>query len=214
MIHAMFFVASSLAFAPDALGGEAIFPPEKLHNHASCIVELPSGELFACWYRGSGERQADDVAVMGARRKAGVAWSAPFVLADTPGFPDANPCMLVDAKGRLWLFWPVIPANEWHTALLAYKRAPSPGGEGPPSWEDGGNLLLKPGPEFAATLERGIADLKAGGEGPSATIVEAWSARVRKMAGEKLATRLGWMPRVHPTVLSGGRIVLPLYSDG
>ena len=31
----------------------------------------------------------------------GSSWSAPFPLADTPGFPDANTCMMIDARGRL-----------------------------------------------------------------------------------------------------------------
>ena len=49
------------------LESEFLFPLEALHNHGSCIVELPNGDLLVCWYRGSGERTADDVAVMGAR---------------------------------------------------------------------------------------------------------------------------------------------------
>src|SRR6516164_3501312 len=82
---------------------ELIFPPEHLHNHASCIVECPNGDLLACWYNGSGERSADDVKVEGARkRKQDRNWSARFVMADTPGFPDTNPCMFVDPQKRLW----------------------------------------------------------------------------------------------------------------
>ena len=43
-----------------ALQSELIFPPQPLHNHGSCVVEMAGGGLFACWYRGSGERGADD----------------------------------------------------------------------------------------------------------------------------------------------------------
>src|SRR5436309_11692813 len=100
---------------------ELIFPLEHWHNHASCIVECPNGDLLVCWYRGSGERQADDVCVLGARRRYGEeAWSAPFVMADTPGFPDTNPCLFIDPQSRLWLLWALIQANEWHTALMKY----------------------------------------------------------------------------------------------
>jgi len=61
------------------------------------------------WYRGSGERSADDVAVYGARRRAGEErWSEPFLLADRPGFPDCNTCLMIDRRGRLWLFWPTV----------------------------------------------------------------------------------------------------------
>jgi predicted neuraminidase len=33
-------------------------------------------------------------------------------------------------------------------------------------------------------------------------------------AGDKLMTRIGWMPRTHPLELPSGRILVPLYSDG
>ena len=104
------------------LTSELIFPLEHWHNHASMIVELPGGDLLVCWFHGSGERTADDVVVRGARlRKGSTSWSAPFLLADTPGSPDANPTMFLDPKKRLWLMWPTILANEWHTALMKYK---------------------------------------------------------------------------------------------
>src|SRR5262245_52209946 len=50
---------------------ELIFPPQHLHTHGSCIVECANGDLIACWYRGSGERRADDVGVYGARKRRG-----------------------------------------------------------------------------------------------------------------------------------------------
>ena len=46
---------------------ELIFPLEHWHNHASCIVECPNGDLLVCWFHGSGERTADDVKIEGAR---------------------------------------------------------------------------------------------------------------------------------------------------
>ena len=103
---------------------ELIFPLEHWHNHSSMIVELPNGDLFVCWFHGSGERTADDVVVRGARlRKGSKAWTAPFLLADTPGYPDTNATLFLDPKKRLWLMWPTILANEWHTALMKYKIA-------------------------------------------------------------------------------------------
>src|ERR1051325_6971591 len=73
---------------------EIIFPLEHWHNHASCIVESPKGDLLVCWFHGSGERTADDVKIEGARkRKHGSAWSGRFTMADTPGYPDTNCCM-------------------------------------------------------------------------------------------------------------------------
>ena len=101
-----------------------IQPLDYLHNHGSCIVEMPGGGLMAVWYRGSGERRADDVVILGSRLPRGAtSWSAPFPVADTPGFPDCNPAIVVDPRGRLRLYWPLILANEWHTALLMEKVA-------------------------------------------------------------------------------------------
>src|SRR6476646_10913342 len=66
---------------------ELVFPLHPQHNHAPGIVECPNGDLLVSWYRGSGERTADDVAVYGSRRKKGEAkWSDAFFMADTPGF--------------------------------------------------------------------------------------------------------------------------------
>jgi predicted neuraminidase len=101
------------------LESEVIFPLEHWHNHASMVVEVPNADLLVCWFHGSGERTADDVVVRGARlRKGSRAWSQPFQLADTAGYPDTNPTMFIDPKQRLWLMWPTILANEWHTALV------------------------------------------------------------------------------------------------
>jgi predicted neuraminidase len=197
---------------------ELIFAPEHLHNHGSCIVECPKGDLLACWYRGSGERRADDVAVYGARRRRGEKqWSAPFLMADTPGFPDTNPCMFIDPRGRLWLMWQTIIANEWHTALAKYKISSAYSKDGAPTWETSDTLILKPGPEFAEIVSRQcdidepLIDKRPEAERERA---RAYLAARRKHAADKYFIRMGWMTRVHPFVLDGGRLIVPLYSDG
>ena len=150
------FALSAAAQAPFHRA-ELIFPLEKWHNHASSIVELPGGELFVCWYHGSGERQADDVVIRGARRPRGqTAWGAPFLLADTPGFPDANPALFLDSRRRLWLFWPVILANEWHTGLLKYRISSDYRGAGAPRWEVSEDALFIPR-NFEAAVKRTVA---------------------------------------------------------
>src|SRR5215467_4932317 len=98
---------------------ELIFPLETWHNHASCIVEAPNGDLLVCWFHGSGERTADDVKIEGARlRKGRHQWEPRFTMADTVAFPDGNPCMLIDPAGRLWFWHTTILANTWESALL------------------------------------------------------------------------------------------------
>src|SRR5437899_2058977 len=105
-------------WAESGVAAELIFPLRADHNHAASVVECANGDLLASWYRGTGERTADDVAVYGARLRKGAAkWGEAFVMADTPGFPDCNTAMFVDGGGRLWLFWPVVIANSWESCV-------------------------------------------------------------------------------------------------
>src|SRR3954453_6474117 len=115
---------------------ELVFPLHPQHNHAPGIVECPGGDLLVSWYRGSGERSADDVAVYGARLKKGeTKWGDAFLLADTPGFPDCNTTLFVDPQNRLWLFWPVILANSWESCLTQYRVSSKYDGPGAPVWD-------------------------------------------------------------------------------
>jgi predicted neuraminidase len=195
------------------LESELIFPLEHWHNHASMVVELPDGDLLVCWFHGSGERTADDVVVRGARlRKGSKTWTKPFLLADTPGYPDTNATIFLDPKKRLWLMWPTILANEWHTALMKYKIASDYRTEGMPRWEVNEVLHVTPGDEFVATVEREVNRIAA--SAPDNERMKAWVERTKKNAADKLFRRLGWMTRAHPYVLDGTRLIIPLYSDG
>ena len=180
---------------------EQIFAPEAIHNHSSSIVELPNGDLLVCWYNGSGERQADDVKIEGARlRKGESKWSARFPLFDTPGFPDTNPMLYVDKQQRLWMFWGLIVANEWHTAILKYVRSDNAfSAAGPPRWQWSSEILLKPANILERTKQYATGDK---------------ADKLIERAGDKYFARMGWFTRTHPIDLPSGRIVLPLYSDG
>jgi predicted neuraminidase len=195
------------------LTSELIFPLEHWHNHASMVVELPGGDLLVCWFHGSGERTADDVVVRGARlHKGSETWSPPFLMADTPGYPDTNATMFLDPKQRLWLLWPTILANEWHTALMKYRIASTYGGEGAPKWDVSEVLHVTPGDEFAQTVNREVDRLIAAG--PQSEQATAYATELKAHAADKLFRRLGWMTRAHPYVLDGTRLIVPLYSDG
>ena len=194
---------------------ELVFPLNDQHNHAPGIVECPNGDMLVSWYRGSGERSADDVAVLGARRTASDStWSEPFLMADTPGFPDCNTCMTIDRQGRLQLFWPVILANSWESCLTKRRTSSDFAGPGAPKWDDETLILLKPddfSDEANARLDEAIEKYK---------LLVLFSENVRKEIAEgrkklddKLYQRLGWQPRCKPTLLPSGRMLLPLYTD-
>jgi predicted neuraminidase len=195
-----------------------IFPLEHWHNHASCIVECPNGDLLVAWFHGSGEREADDVKIEGARlRKGSKTWSARFEMGDTPGYPEVNPALFIDPSQRLWLIWPTILANEWPTALLKYKIAMDYQREGPPLWVRNEVLHVTAGPEFVETVEREAAYFQGIIDGlpeQQRGLARQFIEQTRKNAADKLFRRLGWMTRAHPFVLDGKRLIVPLYSDG
>src|SRR5262245_2576471 len=199
---------------------ELIFPLETWHDHASCIVEAPNGDLLVCWFHGSGERKADDVKIEGARlRKGQRKWSERFTMADTPAFPDGNPCMFFDPKGRLWLIYTTILANTWESALLKVRISSDFSKDGPPRWDSSEILHIKPGPEFEAEVKRrlpeiqGIVKTLKLGEGERKEADDFLQA-MQHHAEDKLYRRLGWMTRAHPVILDQKRLVVPLYHDG
>src|SRR5436190_228673 len=153
----------ALRFAKQSVyEAEFLFPMEHWHNHASCIVETPNGDLLVCWFHGSGERTADDVKIEGARLKhAEKTWSHRFTMADTLNYPDTNCTMFIDPQGRLWLLWPTILANRWETALMKYRISTNYTGDGPPLWSVNEILHVTPGEEFVTATDAWLAKVEA-----------------------------------------------------
>jgi len=199
--------------APDYTS-DLIFPMEDWHNHGSSIVVCPNGDKLVCWFHGSGERQADDVKILGARRvEATGAWSAPFVMADTPGFPDTNCCMIVDPEERLWLLWPTIQANTWESAVMKYKTSTNyMMADGAPAWDRMRVMHVKHAGDFEEIVrEKTEAYI---GPKPWPGRAERWAERNYAQAADKLTRRIGWFTRAHPKILEDGRMLVGLYSDG
>jgi hypothetical protein len=211
--------AGSRNSEPAFLKSEIVFPLETWHNHASCIVEAPNGDLLLCWFHGSGERNADDVKIEGARKRKGARnWSPRFTMADTLGYPDTNCAMFIDPQNRLWLLWPTILANRWESALMKYRVSTDYRRDGPPRWDADHILHLTPGPQFSQAMSNYVQHARAR---PLAFVpeelrdrVDAYFQTLLTRAGDKLSCRLGWMTRAHPFILDGKRLIVPLYSDG
>ena len=199
---------------PPVFRSEYIFPVQGKHVHSSSVVELPNGDLLACWFEGSGERTANDVQVMGARLKKGqTKWGSPFLLADTPGNPDCNPVLFLDAKNRLHLTWIVVMANRWEASLLKTRISTDYLNDGPPKWDWQDVILLKPGEEFATAMEKGFKEL----DSPShawAEYAPQYERMIVEAAKDPVKREIGWMGRIQPLILKNGRMLMPLYSDG
>jgi predicted neuraminidase len=212
---ASILIVCSVALQAPMHEAQTIFPAEPFHNHGSSIVETPEGDLLACWFHGHGERKSDDVQISGARKRKGeAAWSAPFLMADTPDLPDCNPVLFVDPRGTLWLFWIAVQDNEWGGSLLKYRTATSYQNDGPPEWEWQDVIHCRPAeldPLFFNALgeaETKFAEVLKSNEGLRNDIEQ-----IKVRGKEKLTQRLGWMTRLHPIMLSDSRMMLGLYSD-
>lgn len=206
-------LSAALSAAEPKIVSELVFPLRSEHNHAPGIVECPNGDLIASWYRGSGERKADDVAVYGARlRKGESTWSDDFLMVDTPGFPDGNTALWIDPQKRLWLFWPIVLANTWESVITHYLVADDYTSDGCPKWNLRGNVLLKP-EQFEEKMAAAIEEEKK--VFPLLTrLLETEEYKIgAERAKDKLYQRLGWQTRCKPTQTASGRILLPLYTD-
>ncbi len=203
-------LAATCAAAAPQHSAELIFPLESWHNHSSSVVELPNGDLLVCWFHGSGERTADDVLIRGARWNHTTGkWSEPFLMADTPGFPETNPVLFLDSKKRLFFLWPLIVAHQWETALMKYRISTDyQQASGPPRWEFQDNIVLIPKNIAAKTKE--FAGKEAAGTGPRSD----YAKRLIAHSEDEYFSRMGWFTRTHPQELPSGRILVPMYSDG
>ena len=172
------------------------------HVHASCIIEGPNGDLRAVWYENGTplpppyfSKQQDksaDVRIGGARKvKDRQAWDKPFVMADTFGVSDNNPCMAVDKQNRLWLIYATllgVPEWSWGSALVRYRISSNFDHPGTPTWEKQDILV----PHVS-----GLGKSLMAAPGKPNPLIE----------------RLGWMPRAHPLMRSDGALVLPLANE-
>jgi predicted neuraminidase len=133
-------------------------------------------------------------------------------MADRPGFPDCNTAMMLDARGRIWLFWPTVLANTWESCLTNFRVSSDYGGQGAPKWEREGIVFLRPD-DFRDDAVKLLDDWLATLNVPLPETVRKEIDQAKVKLGDKLYQRLGWQPRCKPLVLPSGRILLPLYSD-
>ncbi len=191
-----------------------IFTPQHEHTHGSSIVFLPNGDLLVAWFQGSGERRADDVRIMGARlEKGSKEWSSPFLMAETPGIPDCNPVLFMNSNDKLFLVWIAVQGNRWEGSILRTRTTSNYNNPGAPVWEWQDNILLKPGEEFVEEIEKKFSEMPRLTHG-WAEYAPRYDDMIKEASKNEVHRSIGWMTRIKPLILSSGRIILPLYSDG
>jgi predicted neuraminidase len=191
-----------------------IFPLQSKHTHACSIVNLPNGDLLACWYYGSGEREADDVKIMGARLKQGAAaWSDTFLMADSPGLPDCNPILFLNNQNKLFLIWIAVVGNRWEYSILRVRTSSQYAGQGAPAWDWQDDLLLKPDDRFSKEITSKFKELEQTDPASNGTL-RGYDSTIIQASRDPGKRSIGWMTRIKPLLQEHGRILLPLYSDG
>ena len=231
------FMLSVSAHAQAEFGAGFIFDPaveSRGHVHASCIVEGPNGDLRAVWYENGtklppphfSEQQdkSDDVRIGGARRAKGAKeWDKPFVMADTFGVSDNNPCMAVDRQNRLWLIYPTlmgvgltqewgVPPWTWGSALIRIKISSNFEKAAVPVW-DKEEILVPHVFDLRKAMENMVETAAAQGQITAEQAASRKSRMEERIKSNPLIGRLGWMPRAHPLVRSDGALILPLSNE-
>jgi predicted neuraminidase len=97
-------------FCKAITSGFVLDKPPFQQCHASTLIEMADGSIFAAFFGGSYE-SANDVVIWGAIRKHN-RWKYPFVLADgqvtdTLIYPCWNPVLFKSSKGVIYLFYKV-----------------------------------------------------------------------------------------------------------
>lgn len=204
-----------------------IFDPETEshgHVHASCIIETPGRNLIAVWYENGPNRdsyyygldadKADNVRIGGSRFFQGDrGWRKTFVMADTYGISDNNPCMVVDGKDRLWLVYPTligVPLRTWGSALLQYKVSSDYENPGKPRWDRESILVVHPN-GLDEVVARFADELRSGADRQNQN--EQRAEWLLERLSDPFARRLGWMPRAHPLAFLDGRVLIPFSNE-
>lgn len=196
-----------------ATEGADVFPFHHKHNHSPSLAVLPDKSLLLVFYRGSGERTADDVAIWACRKSRDGVWSSPVIVADTEGFPDTNPVVTVAPNGDILLFYGTQIDNNWESTLLKQRVGRIIGSTGCNiKWTQDRVILLKPNEElFKAHYLKGLQSVYRGAQ--PADLFPKYYAIQEERATKRLNYRLGWMGRTTPQWV-GNRCYIGLYHDG
>ncbi len=127
----IFGVPSTILAADEDLRSEVVIPLDSdapgPYRHPSMFDELDNGDLYVVYYGGAGEYEGD-TAVYGFRKPRGSAtWTAPQVVADTPGLSEGNAVVWQGPGGTVWLFYLTRYGETWSTSRIKYKTSTDAG---------------------------------------------------------------------------------------
>ena len=122
--HITLFAETTKSPYPSLPYKELIFPAgQLLPSHASSIVELPDGELFAVWYAAT--FQNPEAVIWGSRKLLGAdKWTVPTIINSSTGHSNKNPVLYLGQDKKLFLFWSEeIRWFKWKRDILRMKTS-------------------------------------------------------------------------------------------
>ena len=121
--------------------------------------------------------------------------------------------LFLNQEGKLFLVWIAVQANRWEQSILRFRTSTSYENAGAPIWSWQDNILLKPGEEFHQEVAKRFEQLPENNSGWS-EYAPQYDQMIIEASKDSKKSSIGWMTRIKPVVLTSGRILLPLYSDG
>lgn len=119
-----------LNFAPGPEYGPAV----RKYQGIPTIERMPNGRLWAAWYAGPVQEDRYNYVVLVTSPDDGRTWSDLRLVIDPDGFGPvraSDPCLWLDPRGRLWLFWFQNPDKEVDAPQLFAITTDQPGEENP-----------------------------------------------------------------------------------
>ena len=227
-------IAGVSTIIPATLAADALYETEMVfdpasgthgHVHASCITQYPNGDFLVVWYENGDELSADyfskdkdksdNVRTGAARRRSGEThFDPPFVIADTFGLADNNPCVMIDRDQQLWLIRPTllgVPDWSWGSALVRYQVSQDFMEQEQPVWKKQ-DILVPHIPNLKPLLDSLMDEMLK--KAPASPRLAMYRTELEdRMKNQPLIARLGWMPRAHPMVRADGAVLVPLSNE-
>jgi predicted neuraminidase len=98
-------------------------PTERVQNHASFLIDLPSGDVLCAWFAGTMEGKSDISIFMSRLPAGGSDWTEPVQLSDDPARSEQNPVLFLDPEGTLWLFYTAQPGGNQQEAVVRVRTS-------------------------------------------------------------------------------------------
>jgi len=109
-------------------------PAARKYQGIPTIERAPNGRLWAAWYAGPVQEDRYNYVVLVTSSDDGRTWSDLRLVIDPDGFGPvraSDPCLWLDPRGRLWLFWFQNPDKEVSAPRCFAITTDQPGEENP-----------------------------------------------------------------------------------